>query len=151
MSNSVTTGQVVSVHYTGTFDDGEQFDSSHDRDALTFQVGNGQMISGFEAAVVGMSIGETKNITLAPTEAYGETLPQLVQQVPLEQFPQGFQFEVGATVQGEAETGQPVFANIVEVQDDSIVLDFNHPLAGKSLNFEIELLTVEETPTTSQE
>ena len=150
MSNSVSTGQVVSVHYTGTFDNGEQFDSSHDREALTFQVGNGQMISGFDAAVVGMSVGETKNITLSPTEAYGDALPQLVQQVPLEQFPEGFQFEVGATVQGEAENGQPVFANIVDVLDDSIVLDFNHPLAGKSLNFEIELLTVGDTPTTQE-
>lgn len=150
MSNSVSTGQVVSVHYTGTFDNGEQFDSSHDREALTFQVGGGQMISGFDAAVVGMSVGETKNITLSPTEAYGETLPQLVQQVPLEQFPEGFQFEVGATVQGEAENGQPVFASIVDVLDDSIVLDFNHPLAGKSLNFEIELLTVGDTPTTQE-
>jgi len=143
MSDTVTTGQIVNVHYVGTFDSGEEFDNSRSRDALEFQVGGDQMIAGFDAALVGMTVGETKNITLAPQDGYGPSLDQLVQTVPKAQFPEGFVFDAGGVVQGENDEGQPVFATICEAMEDVVTLDFNHPLAGKNLNFEIELISVQ--------
>jgi len=144
--SEVKAGQNVSVHYTGTFDDGTEFDSSKSRDQpLTFQVGAGQMISGFDAAVVGMTIGESKTIRLEPEDAYGVVSDQLVQNISTSLFPEGFEFVVGATVKGQAPNGQPLLAQIESVNEDEniVVLNFNHPMAGKHLNFDIELLTAD--------
>lgn len=144
--SKINAGQVVSVHYTGTFDDGTKFDSSHDRgEPITFNVGAGQMISGFDSAVVGMTVGETKSVRLEPADAYGEPREDLVQNIDTNLFPEGFEFVVGATVKGESPQGQPLLATIVSHQPDSnvVVLDFNHPMAGKSLNFEIEVVEVQ--------
>lgn len=146
--SKVTVGQVVSVHYVGTFDDGAQFDSSRDRGApITFNVGAGQMISGFDNAVVGMATGETKNVRLEPSEAYGEPREDLVQNIDTNLFPDDFDFVVGATVKGESPQGQPLLATIVTHNPDenTVVLDFNHPMAGKSLNFEIEVVEIQGT------
>jgi len=141
----VTAGQTVTVHYTGTFDDGTEFDSSKSRGPLSFQVGSGQMITGFDTAVVGMTVGESKSINLTPENAYGNTSDELIQNISTTLFPEEFEFIVGATVRGEAPTGQPLLAQIVssDAAEGIVVLDFNHPMAGKHLNFEIELLTVE--------
>lgn len=144
--SKVTVGQVVSVHYVGTFDDGAVFDSSRERGApITFNVGAGQMISGFDNAVVGMAVGETKSVRLEPAEAYGDPREDLVQNIDTNLFPENFDFVVGATVKGEAPTGQPLLATIVSHNPDTntVVLDFNHPMAGKSLNFEIEVVEVQ--------
>jgi len=144
--SEVKSGQAVSVHYVGTFDDGTEFDSSRGRNQpLSFQVGAGQMITGFDSAVVGMSVGETKTIRLEPEDAYGPVSDQLVQNISTSLFPEGFDFVVGATVRGEAPNGQPLLAMIESVNKDDniVVLNFNHPMAGKHLNFEIELLTAE--------
>ena len=141
--SKVTNGQNVSVHYVGKLEDGTEFDSSRPRgETLDFEVGSGQMIEGFDTAVVGMTIGETKNITLAPDKAYGELDPEAVKEVPMANFDPSFEPVVGHTVMGQNELGQRLMAKIEAITDDTVTLDFNHPLAGKSLNFEIELVSI---------
>lgn len=136
-------GDTISVHYKGTLDDGTEFDSSHNRgETLTFQIGVGQMIPGFDSGVVGMTVGETKNITIPATEAYGERVTEAVQQIPKTSFPENFQFIVGQQVQGTGPNGEAVTAVIITEDTEGVTLDFNHPLAGKNLNFEVELVEI---------
>ena len=140
----VENGNTVSVHYRGTLNDGTEFDSSHSRgEPLSFQVGAGQMISGFDAALPGMAVGETKNITLTPDQAYGESNPEAITDVPKTSFPPGFSFQVDSMVQGQNDMGQPVVGTINEVKENDVTIDFNHPMAGKDLNFEIELVSID--------
>ena len=135
-------GREVQVHYRGTFDDGTVFDSSYERgESIGFTVGAGEMIPGFDKAVKGMKIGETKKVTIEPSDAYGEHNPDGVQAVPKESFPEDFEFEKGLVIEGNVEN-QPVRGVINEVRDDFVVVDFNHPMAGRSLNFDIELMEV---------
>lgn len=136
-------GDNVSVHYTGTFNDGTKFDSSHDRgEPISFTVGAGQMISGFDSAVNGMNVGESKTVTLPPDQAYGDSNPDAIQSVPKTEFPDGFEFIEGGVVQGQYPNGQPFRATITEVRESEATVDFNHPMAGKTLNFEIELVSI---------
>ena len=140
----VANGHTVSVHYKGTFPDGTEFDNSHIRgEALSFEVGSGRMIRGFNDAVVGMSKGETKSVTLKPETAYGMPEKDAFQNVPKTAFGEGFTFELGGMIKGNGPQG-PFLAKIHEIQDEEVILDFNHPLAGKELNFEIEIVSVEE-------
>jgi len=140
----VEKGDKVKVHYTGTLNDGNKFDSSHDRGTpLNFEVGAGNMIKGFDAALVGMETGETKKVNLKPTDAYGDINPQALTEVPTESFPTDFNPQVGEMVQGSTIDGKPVIAKVKELQESSIILDLNHPLAGQELNFEIELVEIE--------
>lgn len=144
--SEVKAGQTVSVHYIGTFEDGTEFDSSVSRgQPITFQVGAGQMIAGFDQAVAGMTNGETKDVTLTPEMAYGASREDLVQNISTKLFPEDFDFVVGATVKGDAPNGQPLLAAIVDHQPDNevVVLDFNHPMAGKTLNFNISVVSVD--------
>tara|TARA_R110002110_G_scaffold13376_1_gene64054 strand:- start:2213 stop:2713 length:501 start_codon:yes stop_codon:yes gene_type:complete len=151
MSDTVKKGQTVSVHYVGTLDDGTEFDNSRARgDVISFEVGSGQLIPGFDNALPGMTVGETKNVAVTAADAYGDVNPQAVETVPKTVFPPDMPLEVGGMVQGRAPTGQPVVARINAVEEDSVTLDMNHPLAGKNLNFEIELVSIIE-PTDSQE
>ena len=146
--SEVKAGQTVSVHYVGTFDDGTEFDSSRSRNIpITFQTGAGQMIPGFEQAVLGMKVGETKQASLTPELAYGESREDLVQNISTKLFPEDFDFVVGATVKGDAPNGQPLLAAIVahQPENETVVLDFNHPMAGKTLNFEIEVVSIEDS------
>ena len=142
--SKVENGNTVSVHYRGTLlDTGEEFDSSYNRgESLTFQVGAGQMIQGFDAGVVGMAVGEKKKIELPPEEAYGFRNAAAVQEVEKTQFPDDFDFTKGATVQGTNPDGQAIVAVILEEKTNSVTLDFNHPLAEKTLCFEVELLSI---------
>lgn len=141
---TVENGNTVTVHYRGTFEDGTEFDSSHNRDKpLQFQVGSGQMISGFDKALIKMETGEKKNITLSPDEAYGSHQPEAIQVFPKNVFPPDFVPEAGATVAGQNPNGQPMLAKIVTFDTHTITLDLNHPMAGKTLNFEIELLQID--------
>jgi len=143
--SEVKSGNTVSVHYRGTLlENGEEFDSSYNRgESLTFQVGAGQMIPGFDQGVIGMKVGETKTIKVTPEVGYGFRNEEAIQEVPKSQFPNGFNYTVGATVQGHnADDGQQITATIVSAQDETVTLDFNHPLASKTLNFEVELLNV---------
>jgi peptidylprolyl isomerase len=142
-------GSMVNVHYKGTLKDGTEFDNSHKRgQTLSFQIGSGRMIRGFNDAVVGMDIGQTKNITLSPLEAYGERIEEAQQVVPRGAFRDVDNMEVGGMVQGNGPNG-PFLAKIKDLQEESVTLDLNHPLAGEELNFEIELVSVDEavTPT----
>jgi len=145
MTNTVESGQTVSVHYRGTLDDGSEFDNSRERgEAMQVEVGSGHLIAGFDAALLGMTVGEVKNIHLGAEDAYGSTDPEAVQEISKTLFPAGFVFKSGELVQGQAPTGQPLMATILEEKDNTVVLDFNHPMAGKDLNFEIELLKIEQ-------
>jgi len=143
--SNTNTGQTVCVHYVGTFDDGTEFDSSRTRgEPLTFQVGTGQVIPGFDNAVANMSAGETQDIRLEPSDAYGDINPEAFQDVPKTMFPDDFEFKVDEIVQGQQPNGQPFRARIAAFSDDSVNLDFNHPMAGKALNFNLELVSVTE-------
>ena len=141
--SKVENGNMVSVHYRGSLTDGTEFDNSYDRgEALTFQVGAGQMITGFDAAVVGMEVGEVKEVTLASSEAYGPHNPEAVRTVSKEVFPDDFDFAVGTTVHGTNREGSPVMGTILNEEKENVILDFNHPMAGHELNFKIELVDI---------
>ena len=143
MTNTVQSGQTVSVHYRGTLDDGSEFDNSRNRgEAMAVLVGSGQLIAGFDAALLGMTVGEVKNIHLGAEEAYGPVDEQAVQEVSKTMFPPDFGFKAGEIVQGQAPTGQPLMAMIMEEKEETVLLDFNHPMAGKDLNFEIEVVSI---------
>lgn len=145
MSNA---GRRVKVHYTGTFDDGTPFDSSYDRNQpLGFVCMSGQMIPGFDEAVADMEIGETRRIRLEPKEAYGPYQEDGIQRAPLGAIPGTKGLEVGDRVSLQGQDGRPYPAKVVEITDDEIAFDMNHPLAGRYLNFEITLLESEETHT----
>jgi len=141
-TQSAENGNSVRVHYKGTLDDGTVFDSSHERnETLDFKIGSGDMISGFEEAIVGMNAGQTKSFRIE--SAYGKHNPEAIIDVPKAAFPEGFSFIVGNPVLGTAPTGQPIRATICEVKDQEVSLDHNHPLAGKDLNFEVELIEIQ--------
>ncbi len=141
---NVEDGNTVCFHYVGTLDDGTEFDNSVTRqEPLTSQLGQGQMIPGFESALLGMSVGEKKSVSIDSKDAYGEYNSDAVQSFPLDNFSEGFEPILGESVQGQNELGQTFSAVIKEATEDAVVLDFNHPLAGKNLNFEIEVVSIE--------
>ncbi len=135
-------GDTVRVHYTGTLSDGSTFDSSEGREPLEFVVGSGQVIPGFDAAVSGLEAGDTATVTIVAADAYGEHADEGVQVFPRDVFPPDSAPEVGWAVELTSPDGQRVPATIVEATDESITLDFNHPLAGQDLTFEITLVEV---------
>ncbi len=132
----------VSVHYTGTLEDGEVFDSSREREPLSFTVGAGQMIPGFDAAVKGMKVKEVKKVTIPAEEAYGDPRPELVQEVSKKQLPEDIEPYVGQQLASQLSNGQQITVYVTDIKDESIVVDANHPLAGKPLTFEIELVSI---------
>jgi len=140
--STVENGNTVSVHYTGTLTDGTQFDSSRGKDPLSFQVGNGQVIPGFDNAVVGMTVGESKTFTIPVDEAYGPKNEEAIQEVSKDRFPEGYDAQVGQTVTGQNEIGQNFQALIIAEAEGTVTLDFNHPLAGQDLTFDVELVSV---------
>lgn len=142
MAEKAKQGDTVAVHYTGKLDDGEVFDSSKGRDPLEFQVGSGQVIPGFDRAVSGLGIGESREIRLDPEEAYGEPREDLVVDVDRSQFPAEAEPAVGQQVQVQVAPGQNRVATIQEIGDENIKLDLNHPLAGKPLTFDVELVEI---------
>lgn len=142
MNQAAKAGDTVQVHYTGKFGDGSVFDSSAGRDPLEFTVGAGQVIPGFEQAVEGMAVGQTKTVTIPSAEAYGERVAEAVLQVPREQLPPDLEPEVGQQLVMQSREGRQIPIVVVEVTEDSITIDANHPLAGRDLTFEIELVSV---------
>ncbi len=143
--SKVVNGDTVSVHYRGTLNDGTEFDNSYLRgEPISFTVGGGQMISGFDSAAVGMTIGETKTVRLTPDQAYGDRIDDAIRPFSKGDFPDGFNFEVGQEVHGQNASGFPLVATITEVRDEDVTLDMNHPMAGKELNFQIELVDIKE-------
>lgn len=135
-------GDTVKVHYTGTLDDGRVFDTSKDRDPLEFKVGEGQIIPGFEQGVVGMEVGETRDIEVAPENAYGSRREELVMEVPVGEFPDHIEPEVGMQLQIKQQDGTPFGVVITDVADEAVTLDANHPLAGQTLYFQVELVEI---------
>lgn len=142
MSAEAKQGDTVAVHYTGKLEDGEVFDSSRGRDPLEFEVGGGQVIPGFDRAVQGLNVGENREVRLDPAEAYGEPREDLVVDVPLSQFPDDSTPEVGQQVQVQVAPGESRVARIAGIGDQQVKLDLNHPLAGKALTFEVELVEI---------
>jgi peptidylprolyl isomerase len=132
----VVDGDQVAVHYRGTLDDGSEFDSSAGRDPLEFEVGSGQVIAGFDDAVRGLAVGDSVTVRIPPEDAYGPRTDDAIIEVPADQAPEGLQ--VGDQVQ--LATGAR--ATVLEVRDDVVVIDVNHPLAGEALTFEIELVAI---------
>ncbi|MBB4212612.1 peptidylprolyl isomerase/FKBP-type peptidyl-prolyl cis-trans isomerase SlpA [Rhodothalassium salexigens DSM 2132] len=139
------TGDRVSVHYKGTLDDGQQFDNSRERDEpIDFVVGDNQIIAGFEDAVKGMTPGDTKAVRVEAEDAYGERRDELVFTVPKSELPDDVEVQVGSRLQLGTPDGQSVVVTVTAIDDDNLTLDANHMLAGKALNFEIELVDVQE-------
>jgi len=138
----VKSGDVVRVHYTGTLEDGSQFDSSVGRAPLEFTVGAGQMIAGFDAGVVGMVVGEKKTILIDPDHGYGQKDPSAIIEFPSSNIPEGMTVEVGMKLNLQNQYGQPVPVVVMEVKEEVIIMDANHFLAGKDLTFEVEIVEI---------
>lgn len=135
-------GDAVKVHYTGKLNDGTVFDSSANREPLQFTLGDGNMIKGFDAAVQGMEIGQEKSVTIPSNEAYGEKRDDMMLDIPLTQVPPHIKPEVGMELSLQNQQGQPVPVRVVGVEEEKIILDANHPLAGQDLIFDITLVEI---------
>lgn len=142
MTQTVNSGNTVSVHYTGKLENGSIFDSSREREALEFKVGSGQLIQGFDEAVLGMKQGEKKEIKILAENAYGPYRPELVFVIKLSQLPPHIKPKVGLELELTSEEFSPLIATITEMAEEEATLDANHPLAGKDLIFEIELVNI---------
>ncbi len=136
------TGDTVRIHYTGTFDDGSVFDTSVGGSPLEFMIGGGHVISGFENAVVGMAPGDAKTARIESEQAYGPHRQEMVIVVERDRMPQDLVLEVGEQLQLRAQNGKLLSVLIAEVDATSVTLDANHPLAGKDLTFNIELVEI---------
>lgn len=149
MANFSLTNKVT-VHYTGRFEDGEVFDTTEGRAPLTYTEGAHEVVPGFEAAVAGMLPGEKKTVTLEPREAYGERTPDLIYTMPTEEIPDYDKLVVGQLIYLMNSEGVQRLARVLRVQDDGeTVFDFNHPMAGCTLTFDLELVSRE--PVESEE
>ncbi len=135
-------GDTVQIHYTGTLDDGSQFDSSVGREPLEFTLGSGQVIPGFDSAVMGLSEGEGRTVRIEPEDAYGEVDDRLIQQIARNQLPGHIEVEKGLQLQAGRPGGHPMIVTVVDFDDDTVTLDGNHELAGKALNFSVELVKI---------
>jgi len=135
-------GDTVHVHYTGTLDDGSEFDSSTAGAPLTFVVGGGELLAAFETAIVGMAAGDKKQIKIPVHEAYGEHEPGLVHEIARDQIPEEVELAVGNRLQAQTPDGDTVVLTVTGLSDASVTLDGNHPLAGEDLTFELELVQI---------
>ena len=145
--DTVANGLFVSVDYKGTLGNGDVFDSSEGRQPLEIQVGTGQLISGFENQLLDMKINEKKTFTLKPEEAYGDRDDTLTRSFKRADLPPKMDPQVGQTVALTSDKGQQIPAQIVIVDEEQVTVDLNHPLAGESLTFEIEVVGISDTPT----
>ena len=139
---TIKEGSKVTLHYTGTLDDGSVFDSSEGRDPLTFTVGQHEVICGFEEGVAGLNAGEEKTIDITPEHGYGPKHEQMVQKVPKELF-KDFSPEKGQQIGLMSKEGQQMMATVIDADDKMVTLDLNHPLAGKNLHFQVKIVAVE--------
>src|SRR4030042_2769817 len=143
----VENNMYVSVHYKGTLNNGEVFDSSEGRMPLEILMGGGQMIKGFENSLMGMALNEKKTFTLAPEDAYGLREEKLLNNFPLSEVPPSANPEVGQLIGLQTPDGRQVPAQIIKIDNENVVLDLNHPLAGQALTFDIEVVGISNTPT----
>lgn len=135
------TGDTVQVHYTGRLEDGNEFDSSLSGDPLTIVIGEAGVIEGFEQAVVGMTVGERKTVVIGPDRGYGPRREEMVQEIDRSTIPDELELKLGAQLQADGEETMFVLT-VVEIREKTVTLDANHPLAGKDLTFEIELIAI---------
>ena len=140
--SQVKQGDTVKFHYRGALDDGSEFDSSHGGDPEEVKVGDGQIMPQIEAALIGMAAGETKTFTIASDDAFGPRDEELVMAIERAQFPDEIELQVGESFQSEDKDGQSIDFTIVAFTDDNVTVDLNHPLAGATLNLEIQVLEV---------
>jgi FKBP-type peptidyl-prolyl cis-trans isomerase 2 len=138
----VKKGDKIKVHYHGKLTSGETFDSSTGRDPLEFEVGSGQVIKGFDDGVTGMTVGEKKTVNIPYDEAYGPRNPEMVIEVPKDKFPEDMEVEIGLPLVMSDGQGHQFQVTIVEIKDDTVMLDANHPLAGQDLVFDLELVEI---------
>jgi peptidylprolyl isomerase len=143
----VENGIFVSVDYKGTLGNGQVFDTSHGRQPLEIQMGEGQLIKGFENELMGMALNDKKVFTLAPEDAYGQRDENQTHSFPRSEVPSGMNPQVGMTIGLTTQEGHQVPARIVHLDDEKLTMDLNHPLAGESLTFEIEVVGISSTPT----
>jgi FKBP-type peptidyl-prolyl cis-trans isomerase 2 len=137
----IENGNIVNIHYVGKFTDGEVFDSSEGQETLRFELGSGQVIPGFESAILGKEVGDKVVANIKPEDGYGPIREDLIISVPLDKMPG--EVEVGQTLQAEGENGQNAQVMVKEINEESVIIDGNHPLAGKELIFEIEIIGIE--------
>lgn len=135
-------GDTVKVHYTGKLENGTQFDTSQGRDPLEFTIGAGQIIPGFERAVIGMNPGDSKTVVVSPDNAYGPHREDMVLEVDRNQFPPDIDPKVGQQLQIRQENDESTVVTVTEASEASVTLDANHPLAGENLTFDIQLLEI---------
>jgi FKBP-type peptidyl-prolyl cis-trans isomerase 2 len=140
--NTAKNTDTIRVHYTGRLGDGAIFDSSLEREPLEFTIGSGQLISGFDEGVIGMKINEKRTLTIPPHLAYGPVYDQLIQEVGRDQLPEDVKPEAGQILIATGPDGQELRLVVKEVNELTIVVDGNHPLAGEQLIFEVELLEI---------
>ena len=138
----VKSGDTVRIHYTGTLTDGSTFDSSEGRDPLEFTVGSGQIIPGLDQALPGMAVGDKKTVEVPADQAYGHPDPNARQAVPRADIPADIPLDLGTQLQVQTPQGQVMPVTVIEVTEDQVTLDANHPLAGKDLTFAIELVEI---------
>lgn len=144
MTDKVKSGSKVKVHYTGTLDNGEVFDSSEGREPLEFEVGAKQVIPGFEDGIIGMTVNQEKTIKIPAKEAYGERDERMVQKVPIAQLPPNLKdAKKGNYLHLQGPDGRVFNVKIHDVTEEELVLDMNHPLAGQTLNFKIKIVGIE--------
>ncbi|MBL4707657.1 MAG: FKBP-type peptidyl-prolyl cis-trans isomerase [Flavobacteriales bacterium] len=135
-------GNKVKVHYTGTLSDETIFDSSREREPIEFTVGEGQMIAGFDAAAIGMKVGENKKVNIPANEAYGPKSEEAMIKVPKSQLPEGMDPQIGMQLEATQQDGRNQVLVVAEVLEEEVILDANHPLAGKDLTFDIEMMEI---------
>lgn len=136
------TGDTVRIHYTGTLTDGSQFDSSVGREPLEFTIGSGQIIPGLEKEIAGMKVGDRNTVTVPADEAYGPHRQEGVQEVPRSDIPANIDLAVGTQLQAMTPDGRQMNLTVTGLTDEAVTLDANHPLAGKDLVFEVELVEI---------
>lgn len=136
-------GNLVKIHYTGRLDDGTVFATSAMSEPLEFTLGNAEVLPVIEDAVEGLQVGETKTIFIPMEEAYGPRLEELIQKVPWENLPDGIELEAGQMLWIDQPGDEPVMVQVVEICDDGVIMDSNHPLAGENLTFDLQLVSID--------
>ena len=140
--SQVKNNDTVKIHYTGKLEDGQVFDSSIEREPIEFTIGGGQIIPGLEKGLIDMEVNEKKTIQIPQTEAYGDIQKELIQEIPKDQLPQEITPEVGMGLVAKNPDGSERQLRVAEVKEESIIIDANHPLAGKDLIFDVEVVEI---------